>query len=77
MNGNRHPVDRRWFLKSTAYSAAALATQTSGLGAPQAPAPPEKGQRKLVVVGAGIAGLSAALTAREVGAFGSRAGARP
>ena len=68
MNGKRNPGDRRWFLKSTAYGAAALATQTSGLGAPQVPATPARGPRKLVVVGAGIAGLSAALTAREAGA---------
>ena len=63
----KRPVDRRFFLKSTALGAAALATQTSGLGAPQAPAS-AGGPRKLVVVGAGIAGLSAALTAREAGA---------
>src|SRR5579863_5307703 len=66
MEKNR-PVDRRFFLKSAAIGAAALAAQAPEMRAQQSPASAQ-GPRRLVVVGAGIAGLSAALTAREAGA---------
>jgi tricarballylate dehydrogenase len=65
---NKRPVDRRFFLKSAVAGAAALAVQAAPMKAQQAPAAAAGGPRKLVVVGAGIAGLSAALTAREAGA---------
>jgi NADPH-dependent 2,4-dienoyl-CoA reductase/sulfur reductase-like enzyme len=63
----KRSIGRRGFLKGAAAGAAALWTKVPQAAAQQAGTlPPNKG--RIVVVGAGIAGLSAALTAREMGA---------